>query len=178
MAKHILGVDIIPTNNVNILHLFDTSVYAEGLGKTCIHLEITLPGFKEVRLIEPNPNFNLPLNAITMALIPETADYLIPLPDGLYHIRYSLSPNDQVWVELDHLRTVAFDQEMFEQRCMIKLNACSPGEDVVKQLKDLQEVENYLKAAIAKVEYCGELDRGMELFNYAKRLFDRQTNHC
>jgi hypothetical protein len=178
MSKHILGVDVIPTNNVNILHLFDTSVYAEGLGKTCLYLEITLPGFKEVRLVEPNPNFNLSLNAITLSLIPQDADYLSPLPDGVYHIRYSVAPNDKVWVELDHLRTTSFDQQMFEQRCDIKLNACSPMEEVTEQLKQLQEVDNYLKAAIAKVEICDEVSKGIELFTYAKRLLDRQTNHC
>lgn len=178
MSKHILGVDVIPTNNVNILHLFDTSVYAENLGKTCLYLEIALPGFKEIRLVEPNPNFNLSLNAITLSLISETSDYLTPLPDGVYHIRYSVSPNDKVWVELDHLRTTCFDQQMFEQRCNIKLNACSPGEDILEQLKELQEIDNYLKAAIAKVEYCEEIDRGVELFNYARKLLDRYINQC
>lgn len=175
--KHILGVDVIPTNNEQILHLFDTSVYAEGLGVTCKRLEVNIPGFKKAKLIEPDSHFNLALNGVDLGIIdPETTE-LPALPDGFYHIKYSVSPNELVFVEFDYLRTVSFNKELFKLRCGLQMGSCIPSESIHKKLKLFGEIEDYLKAAIASVEYCDDVDRGLELFIYAKKLLDR-SSYC
>lgn len=173
MYSHILGVDVIPTTDENILHLFDTSDYAEFLGKTCARLEIRVPGFRDIRVFEPSPYFNLALNTKHLKLIPEGATVLSPLPDGVYFIRYSLSPNESTFVEFEHLRTTQFECALNEFRCTLKLQCGLPDNNTTKILDDLQMVDHFLKAAKASVDYCGEYEKGTELFNYAKKLFSK-----
>lgn len=173
MYTHILGIDVVPTIDPNILHLFDTSDYAEFLGKTCAKLEISVPGYKDIRVFEPSPYFNLALNGKHLRLISEDSDYLCELPDGIYFIRYSLAPNDKTFIEIEHLRTVQFENMLNEYRCSLKLQCGIPDSGILSQLKELNMVENYLKAAKASVDYCGEYEKGMELFSYAKRLFSK-----
>lgn len=179
MGRHILGVDVIPTVNDQILHLFDTSAYTDGLTVTCPRLEISIPGFRTPRLLEPVQNFNLTLNGILLDLISPETDFLPPLPDGVYHIKYSISPNDKVYVEFDHLRTVNFEKRLFQQRCELNMSTCSPTEEIHENLKKLREIDDYLKAAVASVEICEEdPEKGIALFIYTKKLFDRYFKTC
>lgn len=171
--KHILGIDVIPTNNEQILHLFDTSMYAEGLGITCRNLEIIIPGFRNEKVINTVAYFNLALNAVDLGIIGSASSELPALPDGIYHIKYSVSPADKVYVEFDHLRTVSFNKDIFLYRCKLNLGSCTPSTEIHKSLRDINEVEDYLKSAIAAVEYCEDSDVGIELYFYAKKLFDR-----
>lgn len=173
MFIHTLGIDIIPTCDENVLHLFDTSDYAEFIGKTCAKLEISIPGFKDIRVLEPSPLFNLALNSKDLKISPENYSYLSALPDGVYFIRYSLSPSDKVFVEFEYLRTVQFERSLGEFRCMLKLQCGLPDNDVLNQLKELEMIEHYLKAAKANVDYCGDYEKGMDLFSYAKKLFSK-----
>lgn len=178
MSRHILGVDVVPTNNDKILHLFDTSSYAEGLGITCPRLEVTIPGFRTARLLEPEDGFNVSLNGITLDLISPAAEYLPPLPDGLYHIKYSISPNDLVYVEFDYLRTVIFDNLLFKERCELDLCDHTPLPEVKEKLKAINEIEDYVKAAKGAVSACDDLDKAHDLFVYAKTLLERYSSSC
>ena len=179
MGKHILSVDIIPTNNDQVMHLFDTSFYAEGLTVTCSRLEIYVPGFNTPRLLEPVKDFNLSINATTLDLVSPELGYLPALPDGVYTIKYSVSPNEYVFTVFNHFRVTTFQKELLKERCALNLNVCAPSEDVVESLKKIQEIENYLLAAVASVEVCNEdPDKGIILFSYAKKLFNRYKKTC
>lgn len=170
--RHILGIDVIPTINDQIIHLFDTSLYSDGLQITCPRLEISIPGFRDIRLLEPDSLFNLALNGVDLNLIHEDADELPALPDGLYNIKYSISPNEYVHVEIDHLRTVILEKEIFKLRCAVGMSSCTPSEEMHKQLKSINELEDYVKAAKAYVE-CEMLDEALDLFEYAHKLLKR-----
>lgn len=176
MARHILGVDVIPTNNDQILHLFDTSAYAGQLEITCPRLEIYVPGFKTPRLLEPIAYFNLAINAITLDLVSPDSSLLPALPDGIYHIKYSISPNDLVDVEFDYLRTTIFEKELFRLRCALDIDQCTPSSETGSKLKLIQEMDEYLKAAVAAVEHCDDVEQGLTLFIYAKKLYERYTH--
>lgn len=178
MRRHILDVDIIPTNNEAVLHLFDTSVYDDNLTVTCARLEISIPGFKYTRLIEPAQNFNLAINAIDLELVDEGVEFLPPLPDGIYHIVYSISPNNEVYIEFDHLRSTMFERRLMIERCRLNLDDGGASEDIVEKLKIINEIENYLKAAIASVTVCEDSEKGLALFIYANQLLTRYSKTC
>ena len=175
--RHILGVDVIPTNNDQILHLFDTSVYADGLGVTCPQMVVNVPGFNTPIQLEPNQNFNLALNGVDLNIINPLADYLPALPDGIYTINYSVAPNKLVFVEIDYLRTVLLDQKILRFRCALGLGPCTPDDKTNKQILQLNEIEDYLKAARAYV-HCNQPEKAIELFNYAQKLLTRLTANC
>lgn len=176
MSKHILAVDMIPTKNAEIFHLFDASEYSVALKVDCATLEITIPGYKDARMLTVEKHFNTAFNAKTLALIPLKSIDLVNLPDGIYHVKYSVSPNTLVYVEYDFMRTVLLDQKIEDLRCNIKLRACSPSEDTLEIIKLIDEIDSYKLGAIANVESCGELGIGIELLIYANQLLDKITN--
>jgi hypothetical protein len=103
--RHQLSLEIPDTNNVKIFRVADTSIYTEALQVKCGVLHITSPGFTTPVEIEVLPNFNLVLNACTLGIVNTGCDADSPaLPDGIFHVRYSVSPNDKVYVEYNFLR--------------------------------------------------------------------------
>lgn len=167
-SKHILTLEVPETANEKILRLVDTSSYVSTLPIECGTLQITSPGFNAPRNIEALPGFNLVLNACTLGIQTVGCDNdNEPLPDGIYIIRYSISPNDKVWVEYNHLRTTQTLNAYYKKLCEFDVAACEPSGEMKKQLAEMKYIRTLIDAAKAKVEYCGEPGNGLELLQYA-----------
>lgn len=178
--KHQLSLEIPDTNNINVLRVFDTSLYAEDLGASCGSLQITSPGFTSAVTIEVLPQFNLVLNACTLGIQSSGCGSVChPIPDGIYKVRYSIAPNDKVFVEYDYLRLTQTFNKYFNSLAQLEMAACEPDADVKEQLKELRMIKSFLEAAKAKVEYAHQPDQGMELLVYAqKRLVKYGAQYC
>lgn len=177
---HQLFLDIPFTANPRVFRIFDSSIYTEELPLTCGILEITPPGFLYPKTIEVLPNFNLVLNACSLGLqttgCGENSEIL---PDGIYHVRYSVSPNDKVFVEYDHLRVTQFTNRYSQMLADLEIAACEPDADVKAQLNELRLIKSFIDAAKVKIEECHENSDGMELLLYAKkRLMKIDCNKC
>ena len=118
-VKHILSLDI-PSGdcsaNCEILPIIDTSQYNSNLGVSCPELSITAPGFTSPKIIETTVIKNdagnwegfgrLNLNACALGLqTTSCSSSRSSINDGIYIIKYSVSPNDKAYVEYNHLRT-------------------------------------------------------------------------
>lgn len=178
--KHQLSLEVPDTNNPRVFRIFDTSLYSSLLDITCGTLSITSPGFNQPVNIEVLPHFNLILNACTLGIQSSGCGSSSErLPDGIYTIRYSVSPNDKVYVEYLYLRETQLLNKYFSQLCEIELAACEPAPDVKDQLNELRLIKSFLDAAKAKVEVCGSPSQGMELMMYAqKRLQKFEGRSC
>lgn len=177
--KHQLSLEIPDTNNVSIFRVSDTSIYSEDIQVKCGTLHITSPGFIDPVTIDVLPNFNLVLNACTLGLINTGCDSDSPaLPDGIYHIRYSVSPNDKVYVEYNFLRVTQTLNIYYNELCKIELAACEPSVEIKARLNELRLIKSYIDAAKAKVEECHDSGKGMELLVYAKKRLDRFITGC
>lgn len=172
--KHQLSLDVPETNNCGILRVVDTSVYDEHVPVTCGLLEITPPGFNEPVRINVDPGFSLIITACDLELqITGCGETLQTLPDGVYDIKYSVSPNDKVYVEYHYLRICQINATYFNDLCRLEMAACEPQPDVKAALTELRMIRNFIDAAKAKVEYCDDVDAGMELYKYAKCRLDK-----
>jgi len=165
MGKHILSLDIPITRNATILPIKDTSLYEPGLGVNCERLEIVSPGYTCSPKLEISKGFATNFTACDLGLQNQKCDtekWLIP--DGIYHIRYSVSPNDQVFVEYYHLRTINTLNLYYD--CMGNLDLC--GDNVpqksIQKLEQLRILKLYLDNAKTKVEDYHELAEGIEMF--------------
>ena len=178
--QHQLMLDIPKTNNVKILRVCDVSLYGQGLAADCATLHITSPGFTLPVAIDVLPNFNLVLNACTLGMLPTGAcgSSAPAIPDGIYHIRYSVSPNDKVYVEYDHLRVSQISNVLNNERCKLDLAACDPSKDIRTKLEELNLIEDFIKAAVVKVEDCHEPKVGMQLLLYAKKRLEAYVGGC
>jgi hypothetical protein len=97
------------------------------------------------------------------------------LPDGIYIIKYSVSPNEYVYVEYNHLRETKALNKVESVYCDLDLGTCDPPMQIKQKLEKIQFIQQYLKAAKAYVEYCRQPKKGMELYNYAVKLLDKLT---
>lgn len=171
---HKLSLEIPTVLNTCILKVFDTSVYTDLLPVTCSFLEITSPGFNSPENIEFVPGSNPVITACMLGLQTTNCDTEVySIPDGIYIIKYSISPNETVYVEYNHLRITKALTRYTSILCDLELAACEPSEKVKKKLDKLIEIKSYLDAAKAKVEYCHEPAKGMILYNYAIKLLDK-----
>ena len=176
-SKHQLSLELPDTNNIKVLRIFDTSIYADGIGKDCGTLSITSPGFNLPVNIEMLPGFNTTLTACTLGLQKTgCSDALQPIPDGIYVINYSLSPNSIVQVEYNYLRVTQTVNRYYNLLCELEMSACEPGADVKEKLEELRLIKSFIDAAKAKVEYCHSPEAGIELLMYAKKRLDKITN--
>jgi hypothetical protein len=136
----------------------------------CGVLQITPPGFNSPKNIDVDPNFNLVLNACSLGIQNSNCGTTSEvLPDGIYIVRYSVSPNDKVYVEYTHLRVTQFINRYNQMLADLEMAACEPSADVKAQLEELRLIKSYIDAAKVKVEYCHENEEGMELLVYAQQ---------
>ena len=177
--KHHLSLEVPDTNNVKVLRLFDTSQYAEDLTVDCGTLRITSPGFNLPVVIDVLPHFNLVINACSLGLqrsgCGNTAE---SLPDGIYVINYSVSPNTSVFVEYNHLRTVQITNKYNNIMANLELAACEPDADVKAKLDELRLIKSFIDAAKIKVEYGHEPQEGIGLLTYAQKRLSKLSSEC
>jgi len=179
MAQHVLSLEAPDTLNKCILRIVDTSVYNSQIPVKCLLLQITLPGFNTpVQFTDPDlqPGFTLNLTACDLGI--QTANCgtsYNDLPDGIYIIKYSVSPNEYVYVEYNHLRETKALNKVQAVYCDLDLGTCDPPVQLKQRLERIQFIQQYLKAAKAYVEYCNQPRKGMELYNYAVKLLEKLT---
>lgn len=175
--KHNLSLEVPETNNCQVFRIFDTSIYDEHIGVACPKLEITSPGFNEPVVIDVIQGFNLVLNACTLGIqLVGCGAVSDRLPDGIYTIKYSVSPNDKVYVEYYFLRICQTNNKYFNELCKLEMAACEPTADVKAQLEELRLIKSFIDAAKAKVEQCNDLQEGMELLMYAQKRLQKYSD--
>jgi len=147
-SKHILSLEIPTVSNCDLLCIKDTSQYSSELAVDCEELLITLPGFSVPVLIDVDKSFDMCLTACTLSLQKENCGTVQDkIPDGIYIIKYSVSPNSKVYVEYNS-----------EKQAL---------------LAEMSYIKTIIDAAIANVEYCQSSAHGMQLYNYAKTRLNK-----
>ena len=180
MATHKLALDIPDTLNDTALKVWDSSVYSEDLGTECPKLEVTLPGFQLPAVVTSlKPGFIASLDACTLGIqVYNCGVQFNSLPDGVYVLRLSYSPNDKLYVEYNHLRVTCALNKINKILCCLNLADCEPQEPVKSQLRQLQQLQMMLKGAKANVEYCQHPKKGMAMYNYVVGQLDKLACAC
>jgi hypothetical protein len=174
MANHVLSLEVPTVMNPCILTIMDTSVYTDLIPVTCEHLNITVPGFQYSVQLDVNAGFLENITACDLNL--QTSDcgtQFVDIPDGIYIIKYSVSPNDQVYVEYNSLRITKALNRYYNILCRLDVAACDPPFRIKERLQELNFIKMYLEAAKSKVEFCHEPQKGMTLYNYALKLLNK-----
>jgi len=172
--KNILSLDIPTVSNCELLCIKDTSQYASELNIDCEELLITPPGYSVPVLIKVNKTFDFCLNACSLSLqTVGCGSKQNSLTDGIYIIRYSVSPNDKVFVEYNHLRITNILTDYFQVLCDLDVNACQPDSRKQELLSEMGFIRTMIDAAVANVEYCQSSAQGMQLYNYAKQRLSK-----
>lgn len=176
MEQHILGLHIPDILNECVIKIEDVSDYSDLMTIDCELLQITPPGFTyAIHFRNITEGFTSILNAEDLEL-GIAGD---PLPDGVYVIRYSVSPNDKVYVEYNYLRIATIMTKYYNILCMLEVASCEPTRDLKEKFKVLRDIRMMIDAAKAKVEYCHSITEGMDLYNYALKLLNKfECKNC
>jgi hypothetical protein len=180
MDKHQLALDIPDTLSKCILRVVDASIYSKIGTVDCTRLEITPPGFTTAYVVE-NLQQGFLTNLSTCDVGLQTANCgntYNNFSDGVYIVKYSINPNDQVYVEYNHLRITDGLNAINDLLCCLDLQACDPPGPVREKLKEIQLMTTLLKAAKAKVEYCHTPKHGMDMYNYVMKRLNKLACGC
>ena len=194
MRKHILQLDFPDTYNEGIFLINDTSLYdgwvngvptgsATALPISCGNLQITSPGYITATTLAVSPGFNLILNACGLG-VSTSANCVTSCPiltDGMYNIRYSVSPNDSVYVEYKIMRITQALNRYHDALCKLNITPCLPSKELTYQLSQLDIIYDYLITAKALVEKKHQFTDGMNIYRFAIKLLDKMTfepNKC
>lgn len=186
MGKHILQLDVPPTSNEGVFLIDDISIYDSILPATCLNLQILPPGFNVPSQIEGmSTGFRLVLNACTLGILSSSncATSCPVLPDGVYHIRYSVSPNDQVYVEYDVLRTTVALNRLNTVLCNAEIKCCIPDQEAQYIIDQCTLIRNFLLTAKLLVENKHLVADGISMYRFALSLIvkmeaRRPRRHC
>ncbi len=174
MANHVLSLEVPTVMNPCILTVMDTSVYTDLIPVTCEQLNITVPGFQYSVQLDVNAGFIENITACDLNLqTTNCGTEYTDIPDGIYIIKYSVSPNDVVYVEYNHMRITKALNRYYNILCRLDVADCDPPFKIKQKLEELNLIKMYLEAAKSKVEFCHEPQKGMSLYNYAWKLLNK-----
>ena len=180
MDKHQLALDIPDTLTTYIFRVVDASIYSSLGDIECTKLEITPPGFTSPYVVENlNEGFIANLNTCNLGLqTSNCGNTYNKFSDGVYIVRYSINPNDKVYVEYNHLRITDVLNSINSLLCCLDIQPCEPQGPIKDKLRELHLLGVMLKTAKAKVEYCHKPREGMDMYNYVVKKLSKLACGC
>lgn len=163
--------------NPKLLIVKDASWYNPDVAVTKAKLELQYPNSKEFVNIPVGKNFTYLINSNTINLTNSThTDALAILPDGLWTIKYSICPSDELFVEYTFLRNVNQLIRFNNLYCQIEIDKCNK-KHYLEDLNSIREIKDLIDAAEYLAE-CGKYEKSIELFNYADEMLRYFTKDC
>jgi hypothetical protein len=177
MADLKLDILVIPLYDKLLLGIADASTYPTSPAVSSPTIEISVPGFDKVILPFNKNDFNI-FNSASLGLT-AVEDPLLPIPDGIYTIRYSVTPAYKNFVQKTTLRIDQL-QERFDEAFM-KLDMMECDMAIKTQQKvELNSIYFFIQGAIAAANNCAT-DAANRLYNQANNMlnnFIRRGCNC
>lgn len=171
----ILDILVVPTYNRKTLAVMDNSYYPTSFVIQSPSLEITIPGFNPILLpFVPNTTN---VYSSTNAGFSTVIDDIGSLPDGVYTLKYSVTPAYQYYVEKSIMRTESI-QEKFDT-LFLKSDITECNGRLKKQIKDeLDVIYIMIQSSIAAGNNCAT-NLAMSLYRTAlEKLNQLSQNGC
>jgi hypothetical protein len=168
MADLKLDILVIPTYNLETLGIADNSTYPTSHAVQSPTIEIDVPGFGLVSLPFNINDFNV-YNSTSLGLT-AVGDALLPLPDGVYYIKYSVAPAYINYVQKTIIRVDQL-QEKFDSAFM-KLDMMECDLAIKRQQKvELNSIYYFIQGAIAAANNCA-VATANKLYNQANIMLN------
>lgn len=168
-----LDIIHIPTYNVKQLAIADASRYDTQppvVGAPTI--EITPPGFDKVVLAFTVQTTNV-FNSVTLNITEEEQ----ALPDGVYQIKYSVSPAAENFVEKSLMRVDKLQEKFDEAFMTLEVMECD-GPIKTQAKEALMRIYFLIQASIAAANECA-LVESQKLYKKADSMIDSfLSNDC
>ena len=164
--------------NPKILVVKDCSFYNPEIVVTKAKLDLQYPNSSNYVNIPVGKNFSYIINSNTIGLTNVTnSDALSDLPDGIWTIKYSICPNDELYVEYTFLRNIKQLIKYYNLFCQIEIDKCNKKQ-YLEDLKKIREIKDLIDAAQYLADDCGKYEKSIELYNEAEEMLNEFTNDC
>jgi hypothetical protein len=175
MADLKLEILVVPTYNTLTLGIADASTYPVSPAVQSPTIEITVPGFGVVSLPFNINDFNI-FNSTSLGLT-AVGEPLLPLPDGIYYLKYSVTPAYINYVERTIIRVEQL-QEKFDNAFM-KLDMMECDLAIRRQQKvNLNSIYYFIQGSIAAANTCA-VDTSNKLYTQANNMLNNFIkNNC
>ena len=175
MADLKLDIAVIPTYNVLTLGVMDTSVYPDDppiVNNPTI--EITVPNFGVATLPFVVSSYNS-FNSTDLTIT--TAGNETPLPDGIYRLKYSITPAYLNFVEVTIMRTEKIQEKFDKAFLRLDLMECD-GAIKTQSTVTLNTINFFIQGSIAAANNCAEYE-STKLYTQADTMLDNfLKNNC
>lgn len=175
MSNLRLDILVVPTYTSKLLSVVDASTYPSYPPVKSPTIEITVPGFGKVVLPFHINSTNI-FNSASLGLTCDECD-LLPLPDGVYHLKYSVAPAYDNFIERSIMKVDQL-QEKYDGAFM-KLDMMECDLAIKRQQKvNLSSIDFMIQGAIAAANNCA-IDEANKLYNQASKMLNNfMTNGC
>lgn len=164
-----LDLVYLDTHRADSFAIADTSVYPSGFTPVNPTMEITVPGFAP-KSITFTPSSIQVYNSNSLGITcPECENS--NLPDGVYKVKYTMTPAYQYYVERSFMRTNMIYAKLDSYFLKLDFMQC---DQAIKeaQKKVLDTIEFFIEGAIAAADKCMD-SKAMELYNTANSMLDK-----
>lgn len=161
-----LDILVINTYNVETLGIADNSVY--DITITAPTINITVPGEPVIALPFTPNNFNV-FNSTSLGLT-AVGQPITPLPDGVYFLKYTITPATTYFTEKSIMRTSKI-QEKFDSAFM-KLDMMECDLAIRTQSKVTLNTIYYLIQGSIAAANNSAIDTANKLYDQADRMLD------
>lgn len=177
--KTYLSLDYSGNSSEKVLRIFDTSHYGDDTIENYM-IEVLPPSQSKWINFFVKKNFSLALNSSNLRyVIVGDTDGLIALPDGIYEFKQSYKQNIKTVVHYLHLRVTSLMHKLKAEKDKLLAETCKISrEEFIQNRNALREIEEYIEAAVYKVEDCSDKKKGLELYEWAKKLLEQYSNEC
>ena len=160
-----LDIIVVPTYNVASLAIADNSVYSEAAVNPT--LQISVPNFDDV-LVAFVPNT---LNVFgTEELGISEAEDTQYLPDGIYHVKYTINPPLQNFFQLSFYRTNNLQEKFDNVFLTLQIMECD-GKLKKQAEHDLTTIYFFIQGAISAANNCAIVEAN-KLYKKADRMLN------
>lgn len=165
MAEPKLNLLFPETHDAKAMLIADISVYPVPYSIQNPTIEITPPGFNTVTLAFTAQGFTV-YNSMTLEITCSDLDCdTIDLPDGIYYVKYSITPAYKYFVNKSFLRVNKLQEKLDKVYLQLDFMQC---DQAIKEQdkKILNTIQTYINGAIAAANNCMD-SLSMKLYNKA-----------
>lgn len=175
-----LSLDIENKGDCKTIRVTDSSYYNPNLPVTCIRLGVKVPGSTELVEFElEDKYFTTTLNANNLKIqdnVPN--ECLNALPDGIYYIKYSINPNDKIYVEYNYLHNCSQYSKYIDLVCQVYSEKSNYSiKEYNQKVDELRHIKELMDSAKYAIEYCNNPEGGVCLYNEANELINNFKLH-
>jgi len=166
------NIIVLDSHDLKTMVVGDISYYPTGFTIVNPTLEVTAPGFAKTTMTVSSKNITV-LTSYDLNLVTSDTEN-VPLPDGIWKIKYSFSPAHLYNVEKSFLKTDNIQAALANAFIQTDLTEC----DTEIKLRDkqiLQDIHNIIHQAVALANVCAE-DRAMDMYRIAMKKITNFVN--